>query len=60
MLTVDRNMETDVNKTAAVAERNCAKTGKQEINACEKRVRVEIVYRYGNYLEPNRVCFPFG
>ena len=48
MLTVDRNMKTDVNKTAAVTERNCAKTGKQEINVCENLVPIEMVYRYGN------------
>ena len=59
MLTVDRNMKTDVNKTAAVTERNCAKTGKQEINVCEKLVPIEIVYRYGNSLELIRVSFTF-
>ena len=35
-------METDVNKTAAVTERNRAKTGEQEINVCEKLVPIEL------------------
>ena len=48
MVTVDRNMEMNVNKTAAVTERYCAKAGKQEINVYEKLVPVEIVYIYGN------------